>query len=160
MHYSPQKDTRRLISVCVPLIVSAFVLLFLAGRVPYGSLLQARGMILLVVFLFLNLRFSLSLYRYEIEGSSLRVFRKQGRREEQLCDVELSSALALLSKDEFKEQKPEYRLCYNFCQNYGSKNRVYFLFTFNDAEDKRALMILEASEEMKALMRSFLPDEE
>ncbi len=156
MHYSPPKDNRRLIALCAPLLVSSFALFLVSNFLPYSSVFQAVSLILLVTFIFLNVRFALSLYRYQIEGTSLMVFRKQGRREEKLCDVELSSALALLSKEEFKKAKPEYKLCYNFCQSFASENRAYFLFTFNDAEEKIALILFEPSEEMKAEIQKYL----
>ena len=159
MHYSPPKDNQRLIALCAPLLVSSFLLFFVSNFLPYASIFQAVSLIMLATFIFLNVRFALSLYRYQIEATSLMVFRKQGRREEKLCDIELSSALALLTKEEFKDQKPKYALCYNFCQSFASENRTYFLFTFNDTEEKRALIIFEPSEEMQTEIRKYLKEE-
>lgn len=156
MKFSPPRKNRPLYAVCIPLLITAFVLFALGDFLAWGSLIQAAGGICLVFFIFLNLRFALSVYRYEIDGSSLIVFRRQGRREEKLCDIELSSALSLKTREEFLKDRPEYELCYNFCQNFASKERSYFLFTFNDREKKRALVIFEPDEAMKAEIRNYL----
>lgn len=159
MKYAPPRDNRLLYAVCIPLVVLSFGLFYASNFLPYPGLFQAVGAIMLIVFLFLNLRFSLSAYRYEIDRSSLIVYRRQGRREEAMCNIELSSALLLCTKQEFEQEKPRHELRYNFCQNFGSKNRSYFLFVFDDVEDKRALIIFEPNDEMKALLTRFLPTE-
>ncbi|MBR6530709.1 MAG: hypothetical protein IKT43_04765 [Clostridia bacterium] len=158
MHHAPKKDNGKLIALCLPLIILSFILFFLSNLLPYKGLWQAAGGILLVIFLFLNLRFALALYRYQVDGTSLMVFRKQGKREEKLCDIELSSALALYNDEEYKTKKPKYELCYNFCQSFASSNRAYFLFTFNDVQEKRALVIFEPSEEMKNYIKTFIKE--
>lgn len=159
MKYTPTRVTARLNAVCIPLIVLAFLLFAAANFLPYPGLIQAAGGICLVVFLFLFLRFGLSSFSYEIEKSSLIVYRSQGRRVEKQCDVELSASLRLMTKAEFKAEKPAYALCYNYCQNFASDNRAYLLFLFDEREDKRALIIFEPSEEMKAEISHFLPKE-
>ncbi len=148
MNYTPVKETRRLTALCVPLFCLAFLLFWSGNFLPFGALMQAIGGILLVVTLFLTLRFALSSFRYEICDGSLLIFRRQGKREEQVCGVDLDSLVSLSTKEEFQKEKPAHALCYNFSQNFASKNRTYLLFVFNDLEDKRALLIFEPNEEM------------
>lgn len=148
MQHTPPRQNGPLSAVCIPLIVLSVLFFFLGNVLLYASLWQAAGGICLTAFLFLNLRFSLSSYRYVIDGTSLIVYRKQGRREEALCNIELSTTLSFCDFKTFKKNKENYELCYNFCQNFAAKGKYCLRFTFNDRENRRALVYLEPSEEM------------
>ena len=155
MQHTPSRQNGRLSAVCIPLITLAFVLFALSRVLPYAGILQGVGGILSVAFLFLTIRFSLSSYRYEIDADSLFVYRRQGKREEALCSISLSSILALYTKKTYKENSPSHALRYNFCQNLGAKDAVYLLFVFDDVADKRAVISFEPSEEMLTFLKQY-----
>lgn len=157
MRYTPPRDARTLGTVSLLLLILGTVALFVGGRVPYGLFLQAAGWLLLIAFLFLTLRYALSEFTYAIEDESLVVYRRQGRRTEAVCSIALCSALALLTEEQYQERKRAHALRYNYCQNLRSPKRAYFLFVFDDREDKRALLIFEPCDEMREVLLRHVP---
>lgn len=155
MQHIPNRNNNRLFAVCIPLITVAFLFFALAKVLPYAGILQGVGGIFCVVFLFLTIRYALSAYRYVIDGDSLLVYRRQGKREEALCSISLTSILFLYTKEEFKKASPSHALRYNFCQNFGAKNAVFLLFVFDDVIDKRAVISFEPSAEMLACLKQY-----
>lgn len=154
MKYSPSRNTRALFFVCFVLLV-LFLLFFFVGAYffSYRGILQAAGLVPLCAFLFLCARFALCDYSYLVEKSSLIVVKRQGKKEEKLCDIELSEGIALISHAERKRRKIAHAFCYNYCKNFASKEKYYFYFAFRD---KTALLIFEPSEAMANEIRRYL----
>lgn len=139
MLFIPKRETKKLSALAVGLLFGASLLFYLGTRFPYGAILQALSLLLFSAFLFLCVRYILPEYRYTLEDRTLAVIRRQGKQVQTLCRLDLSEVESVkLGKKAL--EKGSCHLCYNFCQNLFSENRIRIVMRFNQ---KRALILLD-----------------
>lgn len=144
MQRTPKRETKKLSALIAALLLCAALAFFFGSRIPYGVILQAFSLCLFSAFLFLCIRYVLPEYRYELDGSTLTVRRayKSGRVMT-LCRLDLEELISIECAHGLPDDKKSYDLCYNFCQNLFSENRIRILLIFNR---KRALLLLDYDE--------------
>lgn len=109
-----------LLSVCVALAVVAAV--FASVLATYRWAAQIIFLVLLVICIQIVVRYTLTEMEYAVGPNTFTVTKSVGRKETVVCSLELSTAIALLPKAEFKKNDKEKRYGvigtrFNFNQN-------------------------------------------
>ncbi len=117
-----------LLSVCVALAVVAAV--FASVLATYRWAAQIIFLVLLVICIQIVVRYTLTEMEYAVGPNTFTVTKSVGRKETVVCSLELSTAIALLPKSEFKKNEKEKRYGvigtrFNFNQNIRASSYVY-----------------------------------
>lgn len=117
-----------LLSVCVALAVVAAV--FASVLATYRWAAQIIFLVLLVICIQIVVRYTLTEMEYAVGPNTFTVTKSVGRKETVVCSLELSTAIALLPKAEFKKNDKEKRYGvigtrFNFNQNIRASSYVY-----------------------------------
>ncbi|MBE6689133.1 MAG: hypothetical protein E7588_07660 [Ruminococcaceae bacterium] len=138
MIYTPQRKPRKALIYILFLFLTA--LLFAALNIngfPFKWLFQAGMFLCLALFILTVTRYFIYEYRYIITDENFSIVQKSGNRETILCNLDLSTAVAVYNKAELKEHKKEIghiKTSYNYTQNFMSDDILYYIFEFNGAK--------------------------
>ncbi|MEA4833122.1 MAG: hypothetical protein VB118_10980 [Oscillospiraceae bacterium] len=124
----------------------------------YKWLFQILAVFFAASFIQLTVRYMLSKMIYILDGNKLVVVKEQGKRAEQLCKIDLSAGIAILSKNEYKSHAKEFgnvAIVRNFCRNFLPSDAEYLLFDFSG---KLALAIFEPDTEMTVGINNVITD--
>lgn len=157
MKYTPLKNRKANMTVLVALLLVFSVFLLLNAMLDsYRFLCQVGALITVTVFIQITARYELPIYSYIIDKNNFAVVREQGKKVSQLCNVDLTTGIAIMKKDEYKalpgERKRKITKCYNFCQNIFADS-YYYIFEFNGWQ---GLIIAELSEAMAAEIKRII----
>ena len=139
MIYLPKKEKKaqRLSFVC---ILSGILLMGVSTLLEYKVIFQFISAALVVTGIQLLVRFVLSDYRYIIDdrddgSAELFIYKKQGRRDELVCRISLSSVTEFY---ESGKKKPAVGARYNYTQNLFAKG---YSLIFADGEKNTEIII-------------------
>lgn len=150
------KPERNIRQVKLLLFLSAVItaLVFLASTlVPsYSALIQLFGFLVLVVAIWLNVRFSLTEYEYAVGNGDFSVIRITGNRRQTVCNIALESATDVIAKRDYDHLPSAERaiIKYSLNQNMFAESYV-FLCEFNG---KKTMVEFEPNVEFVSILKN------
>lgn len=161
MEHIPQKNKKGkrlsivfLVIACVGL-VGASVL-----DIRYRVFYQLTALLVYAFSFEILNRYYFTTYIYAVEGDDFIIRKRTGKRTQTVCNLALSTMLAIEKKPKTAEARADFRkrngrsgIHYNYCQSFLPKEPYLILFEFNG---KTAEIAFEPNEAMVCLLRERL----
>ncbi len=154
MNYSPKQELKKTYFLSLCFMLPGILTFILAASSPATALVQAIGLALCSVGIFVMYRYALISFHYIIEDGELTVQKISGKRIITVARVPLSEceSLTKLEKNTLKDRKfrgGKYRYTVNF------PPKEQHLLVFRDGDDSTAL-ILECEAEFAAALSALI----
>lgn len=142
------KQTRILLFACV--FVTLVVFLAASLVVQWGGVLRFLGLACLVTSILLLVKYTLTEMEYTVDGTDFLVTKIVGNKRTVVCCVDLSTAIGLYTKEEYKRLPGNEKAVTKYVLNQNIKaNSVVYLCEFNG---KRAMIEFEPNAPFVAIM--------
>lgn len=149
----PERNVRQVkLLLFLSVIVTALVFLVSTLVPNYSSLIQFCGFLVLVISIWLNVRFSLTEYEYAVGNGDFAVIRIIGNRRETVCNLSLETAIDIIPKRDYYHLPSSERaiIKYSLTQNMIADSYV-FLCEFNG---KKTMVEFEPNAEFVSIIKN------
>ena len=153
MEHIPQKNQKgKKLSVCFLILACIGLIGTSVLDIGYRWFYQLVSVLAYIVSFELLNRYYFSTYTYRVTEKDFMIVRTTGKRARTLCNLALSTMIAIEKKPGTKEEKEaitkrygKVNMHYNYCQTFAPKTAYVILFEFNG---KIAQIAFEPNEAM------------
>ncbi|MBQ8696279.1 MAG: hypothetical protein IJ519_01040 [Clostridia bacterium] len=156
MNYSPKQELKKTYFLSLCFMIPGAVIFSMASTAPFTVIMQAAGLTLCSLGIFVMYRYALTSFHFKVEDGELTVHKISGKRINAVARVALSEceSLVKMEGDTLKGKKyPGGK--YKYTVNYAPESE--YLLTFRDGENTVAL-ILECEQSVVAALSSLMPE--
>ena len=133
-------------------------------KVRYQVVYEVIALLFYLFSFELLYRFVFTTYTYIIDEGNFIVMKQSGKRQMYVCNLAMSTAIALIKTPKTKEEKEAFaerfgrvKIRYNYCQVIAPKETYSYLFEFNG---ETAEIVFQPNAEMIAMIRDAAAREE
>ncbi|MBQ9748369.1 MAG: hypothetical protein IJV98_06255 [Clostridia bacterium] len=155
MQFIPKKNKKgAIVSLCLMLLGGAGLIASVTAQIRYAALFQLAALFLFIFSFEFFYRYEMTTMIYLYDGQDFKIIRKVGKKEQYVCNLAMSTAIAILPTPTGREARRamardygKIGIRYNHAQVMHPRCPYSVLFDFNG---KVAEIVFEPDEKMAA----------